>query len=38
MSSSTEPILAALQQAKAAVEEGMTLLKDCQKAFRLADT
>ena len=29
--------MSALQQAKAAVEEGITLLKDRQKAIRLAD-
>ena len=34
-SSTTGPVLSALQQAKAAVEEGMTLLKDRQKAIRL---
>ena len=37
MSLTTGPVLSALQQAKAAVEEGMTLLKDRQKAIRLAD-
>ena len=31
------PVLSALQQAKAAVEESMTLLMDRQKAIRLAD-
>ena len=29
--------MSALQQAKAAVEDGIALLKDCQKAIRLAD-
>ena len=37
MLSSTGPVLSALQQAKAAVEEGMTLLKDHQKAIKLVD-
>ena len=37
ISSTTGPALSALQQAKASVEEGMTLLKDRQKAIRLAD-
>ena len=37
ISSTTGPVLSALQQAKAVVEEGMTLLKDRQKAIRLAD-
>ena len=31
------PLMSALQQAKAAVEEGTALLKDRQKAIRLAD-
>ena len=31
------PLMSALQQTKTAVEEGTALLKDCQKAIRLAD-
>ena len=38
ISSTTGPALSALQQPKAAVEEGMTLLKDRQKAIGLADS
>ena len=37
ISSTIGPVLSALQQAKAAVEESMTLLMDRQKAIRLAD-
>ena len=36
-SSMSGPLMSALQQAKAAVEEGIILLKDHQKAIRLAD-
>ena len=37
MLSTTGPVLSALQQANAAVEESMILLKDHQKVIRLVD-